>query len=394
MSAMLTDEQQAIRDSVRRFVREEIRPLELALDTDASELDPANLELLKTKTKQMGLYNYEVPEEFGGPGVDIVTQTLIAIEKSQHRAGLYSACYGAFGNPPWFAALTGANDEQRERYFLPLMREEITACFGLSEPSGGSDPARAIRTRAVRDGDDWIINGSKMWISNSVDADICILFARTGEPGSGRSGITCFIVETDWPGFYVRRIIHTIRAGHPATELQFEGLRVPHRNVLGEVGNGFALANEKLSAGRIPYSAQCIGVAVRAQELAVEYAKQREVFGKTIAEHQGAQWMLVDSEMDIRTATLLTLQAASRADLGLPYRTESAIAKIVATEAAGRVVDRAIQIHGGMGVAREMPLERWYRELRIRRVGEGATEVQKMIIGRELANRPYRFFLD
>ena len=393
MDIALDDEQLALMDSVRRFVKNEIRPLELELDPDASELAPDDFERLTKMTKGMGLYNSDVSEEYGGPGLSLVTQCLLAIEKAQHRAGLYSPCYETFGSGAWVNVLTDANEEQKNRYLYPLLNGEISACFGLSEPSGGSDPARAIRTRAVRDGDEWVINGSKMWISSSVDAAICFLFARTGEPGSGRSGVTCFIVGTDSPGFHIRRVIHTIRAGHQATELQFEDLRVPHENILGEEGKGFELANKKLSAGRIPYSAQCIGVAVRAQELAIEYSKTREVFGSTLAQKQAIEWMLVDNEFDIRTATLATLHAADLADRGLPYRTDAAIAKVLGTEAAGRVVDRAIQIHGGMGVAKEMPLERYYRELRIRRIGEGATEVQKMIVGRDLLNRPYKFFL-
>nr|BFE59250.1 acyl-CoA dehydrogenase family protein [Dactylosporangium thailandense] len=388
----LSDEQQALLETVRRFVHDEIRPLEDGLDPDESVLPKADFDRLTAMTKAMGLYNLDLPVREGGPEIDLVTRCLLAIEMSQHRAGLYAPCYDVFGRTGQIPLLSAwATPEQRTRYLEPSIRGEKLAAFALSEPSGGSDPGRSITTRAVQDGDDWVINGDKLWISMAHEAQFALVFARTGGPG--RDGITCFIVDTDTPGFHVRRIVHTLRATHPATELQLENVRVPAGNMLGGLGQGFALANERLSRNRIPYSAGCIGVAVRAQQLAIEWAKMRTAFGKTLAEHQGIAWMLVENEHDIRSATLLVLAAASAADAGRPFRSEAALAKIAATEAAARVVDRSIQIHGGMGVSREMPLERWYRELRIRRIGEGATEVQKVIISRDLLGAPYRFFL-
>ena len=389
----ITDEQRALIGVVRQFVRQEIWPLEETLDTDESEVPKDVYERLTGITKQMGLYNMDLPVELGGPDIDLVTRCLISIETSQHRAGLYAPCYDAFGYINYLPVMAAhATEHQREKYINPTVSGEIRGCFALSEPSGGSDPGRSIQTRAVQDGDDWIINGSKLWISHAHEADYALLFARTGGPG--RDGVTCFIVDTDSPGFHVRRIVHTMRSSHPATEVQLEELRVPNSSILGGLGKGFSLANERLSRNRIPYSAACIGVAIRAQELAVEYAKVREAFGKKLYEHQGLAWMLVDSEFDIRSATWMVLQAAATADAGREFRSEAAFAKIAATEAASRVVDRAIQVHGGMGVSREMPLERWYRELRIRRIGEGATEVQKVIASRTLFGSSYRNFMD
>jgi len=391
----LDDEQRAVVDTVRRYVRDQIVPVEMELDPDESVLPPDDYERLAKMTQAMGLFNLDLPEEHGGPGISTVLRCLIAIEISQHRAGLYAPAYHTFGYPgqiPLLAAF--ANEGQRERYLMPSIRGEKRACFGLSEPSGGSDPARSVQTRAVRDGDQWVINGRKMWTSDAADADFCVLFARTGAPDSGRDGITAFLVDTDTPGFTVSRVVHTLRAGSPATEIVLEDVRVPDASVFGGVGSGFKLANTRLARNRIPYSAACLGVAVKAQQLAVEYAKIRVAFGKPLIEHQGVNWMLVDNEHDLRAATMMVMIAADRADRGLPFRTEAASAKIMATEAASRVVDRSIQIHGGMGVSKEMPLERWYRELRIRRIGEGATEVQRMIIGRDLAHQPYKFFLD
>jgi acyl-CoA dehydrogenase len=377
-----TEEQKQIVATVRRFVREEIVPLEAKLDPDASELPREDFERLTAKVRQMGFWGLDIPAEYGGAGVDLVTRTLMAVEMGQHRAGLYVPCYGVFGSAG-LAQLYEATEEQKQRYLHPMLRGEKRGFFGLTEPSGGSDPARAIRTRAVRDGSDWIINGSKVFISGADKADFGLVFART-DASKGRDGVTCFIVDTNTKGFHVRRVVHTLRSSHYATELQFEDMRVPNANILGEVNKGFAIANERLSRQRIPYAAACIAVAVKAQELAVDYAKQRETFGAPLASRQAIQWMIVDNEIDIRTSLWLTLDAAHRADRGEPYRMEAGIAKLVASEAGGRVVDRAMQIHGGYGMTKDLPFERWYREMRIRRVGEGPNEVQRHIVARDL----------
>ena len=381
MDLALTDEQRMIVAMVQRFVREEFVPLEDTLDPDADTVAPEQLEILTEKTKEMGLYGLDTPPEYGGPEIDLVTRCLIAIECSQHRAGLYAPCYNAFGGARQ-AQLFEATDEQKEKYLYPMLEGKKRVFFGLSEPSGGSDQARAIQTRAVRDGDHWVLNGTKLWISGADRADYGLLFARTGGPG--RNGVTAFIVETQWEGFNVRRIVHTLRSALYATEIQLEDLRVPHENILGEEGGGFAIANDRLSRQRVPYAATCIGVAIRAHEMAIEYAKIRETFGAPLSHRQGIQWMLVENEIDLRQAKWMVLDAAAKADRGEPFRTESAIAKLVASEASGRVVDRSMQIHGGLGVAKDLPLERWYRELRIRRIGEGPREVQKHVIARDI----------
>lgn len=382
MDLELSEEQRIIVETVRRFVRDEIVPLEASLDPDGSALDPADQERLVAKVRAMGFYGLDIPPEYGGPEIDIVTRTLMAIEMAQHRAGLYAPCYGVFGGAG-LAQLFEANEDQKQRYLFPTLRGEKHGFFGLTEPSGGSDPARAIQTSAVKDGDDWVINGGKIFISGADVADYGIIFART-DKSQGRAGITCFIVDADAPGFHVRRIVHTLRSTSYATELQFEDMRIPATNVLGEVNKGFAVANDRLTRQRIPYSAGCIGVAVKAQEMAIAYANQRETFGDLLATRQGVQWMIVDNEIDIRTSRWLTLAAADKANRGQPYRTEAAMAKLVASEAGGRVVDRAMQIHGGYGMTKDLPLERWYREIRIRRVGEGPSEVQRLIMARDL----------
>jgi acyl-CoA dehydrogenase len=241
----------------------------------------------------------------------------------------------------------------------------------------------------VRDGDDWVVNGGKIFISGADRANYGLVFART-DKDKGRNGVTCFIVDTDTPGFHVRRIVHTLRSANYATELEFVDMRVPHTNVLGEVNRGFAIANDRLSRQRIPYAAGCIGVAIKAHELALEYVPQRETFGAPLASRQAIQWMLVDNEIDISHARWVTLEAASRADLGLDFRKHAAMAKLVASEAGGRVVDRCMQMFGGYGVTKDFPFERWYREMRIRRIGEGPSEVQRHIIARDILGASLR----
>jgi len=377
-----SEEQRIVVRTIRRFMQERIVPLEQDLDPDAYFLPPTVKEPLVAEVKAMGFYNLDVPVAYGGPEIDLVTRTMIAEETAQHRAGLYAPAYGVFGNAG-LAQLYEGTEDQKQRYLYPMLRGEKQGFFALTEPAGGSDPARAIQTRAVRDGDDWILNGSKIFISEADAADFGLVFART-DPSRGRQGITCFIVDTDSPGFFVRRIIHTLRTSMYPSELEFNDLRVPHSNILGKENGGFGLANEVLTRNRIPYAAGCIGVAVAAQRMAIAHAKQRRTFGDLLSQRQAIQWMIVDNEIDIRTSRWLTFAAADKAERHEPFRFETAMAKLTATEGAGRVVDRAIQIHGGYGVTKDLPLERWYRELRIRRIGEGPSEVQRIIMAREL----------
>jgi len=270
-----------------------------------------------------------------------------------------------------------------ETYGMPTVRGEQRGWYAITEPSGGSDPARAIQTRAVRDGDDWVINGSKVFISGAPWGDWGIVFART-DP-ERRRGITAFIVENKWPGFTMNPI-PVMRAYYPA-ELFFDDLRVPNCNVLGEVDGGWdLLANKLLARQRIPYAAANLGVSVIAHRMAVEYPKTRETFGAPLATRQAIQWMLVDSEIEIRACRWLLWEAAWKYDAGEDFRQEASIAKLYSSEVLGHVVDRSIQIHGGYGVSKWLPFERWYREARIRRIGEGPTEVQRMVIAREILN--------
>ena len=382
MDLKLSEEQRMLVAAVRRFIREEIVPLEPDLDPDAYELPKADHDRLVAMVKDMGLYQMDVPEEFGGPGVDLRTRVLLTEEMSQHRAGLYVPCYGVFGSAG-LAQLYEATEEQKQRYLYPMLRGEKRGFFGLTEPSGGSDPARAIRTRAVKEGSDWIINGSKVFISGADRAHFGLVFART-DAEKGRGGITCFIVDTDMKGFHVRRVVHTLRSSHYATELQFEDLRVPAANILGEVNKGFAIANDRLSRQRIPYAAACIGVAVKAQELAIDYARQRETFGAPLATRQAVQWMIADMAKDTHAARLMVRHAARLLDAGRRATLEASFAKCFASDAAVARTADAVQIHGGSGYIRGVAVERLYRDAKITQIYEGTNQIQRMIMARQL----------
>ena len=250
-----------------------------------------------------------------------------------------------------------------------------------SHPGNIGSAARAMKTRAVQEGNDWIINGSKMFISDAMEADYGLVFART-DPKS-RRGITCFIVERSMPGFSLEPI-PVIRPSYPA-QLFLDNVRVPANNVLGEVHKAWdMLANKLLARARIPYSSANLGVSVAAQSMAIQYANQRETFGAPLASRQSIQWMLVDSEIDIRACRWLIWEAAWKCDAGEHFVQEASIAKLFSSEVLNRVVDRAIQIHGGYGVTKALPLEGWYREARVRRIGEGPSEIQRMLIARHL----------
>lgn len=373
-------ELEMLRDSVRRFVREEVAPAEALLGDDA-KLSVETVAALQAKARSAGLWALATPESYGGAGLGVLAQVVIAEEAAKCRLGAFFPAAGAIGGDPPSVLFKGTA-EQYERYGRPILEGTMPKAFtAISEASGGSDPARAISCRAERDGDHYVLNGTKTWITHADRAHWGIVYARTGESGR-RDGITCFIAETNTPGFS-RSPIPVMIANSP-NELHFENARVPVANRIGEEGQGFALADDFLTRGRIVYGAAPLGIAEEALRLTVEWAKQRKVFGGLLADKQGAQWMLADCRIAIDAARMLVYRAAWKADLGQPARAEAAMAKLSATEAAFNTLDTCIQLFGGMGVSRELPLERWFRELRIKRLGEGATEIQRMIVAREL----------
>jgi acyl-CoA dehydrogenase len=377
----LPDELLAIREQIRRFIREEIIPLEQRLDPDAPDLPKEDYARLSEKTKSAGLWCLGVPEKYGGGGMDTFSMSVLLEEMSQHRMGLYNPGCGVFGRPPAPFIFAGTA-EQIEKYAIPAMREGFKTFVAITEPSGGSDPAGAIQTTAVKKDGGWVLNGTKIFTSHAHEAEWGVVFART-DRAKGRQGISCFIVEKGTPGFTARPI-RTIRTVAIPNEVHLEDCFVPAANLVGAEGQGLQLALGGLVKNRFPYAACNLGVAVAAHRMAVEHAKQRATFGVKLAERQAIQWMLVDAEFEIRAARWLIWEGAWKADRGEDARVEASIAKVYSSEVLGRTVDSAVQVHGGYGVSKEFPLERWYREARVRRIGEGPSEVQRMVVARAL----------
>ncbi len=377
----LPEELRQIQDTVARFMAAEVKPAEDRLAHDAYELPADVLSALQKKARDIGLWCVRSPQEHGGAGLSQLGQAVVAEEAAKCRMGAYVPACGAFGADPPNAIWLGSAD-QIARYGVPGVEQGRKIYFAISEASGGADPARSIRTRAVRQGDRYVLNGSKMWITGAQGADWGIVFARTGEQGD-RGGITAFIVNGQPAGMSLKPI-PVIRSYAPY-EITFKDVQIPVEDRLGEEGQGFAICEKWLIEGRIPYAAGTIGIAQAALQIAIDWARQRETFRSKLADKQAVQWMVADSEMELRAARLLTWQAAWIADSGRgDLKVASSIAKVMATETAGRVVDRAIQILGGLGVSQELPLERWYRELRIKRIGEGPSEVHRMVLARQL----------
>ncbi|OYX22009.1 MAG: butyryl-CoA dehydrogenase [Rhodobacterales bacterium 32-66-9] len=377
----LPAELEMLRDTVRRFIADEVAPAEATLGLGQAKLDPEKQAALQEKARAAGLWALATPERFGGAGMGVLTQVVVAEEAAKCRLGAFFPAAGAIAGDPPSVIFHGTLD-QFDRYGRPIVEGRMPKAFtAISEASGGSDPARAIQCRAERDGDHYVLNGSKTWITHADRAHWGIVYARTGEPGR-RDGISCFIVETDTPGL-TRTPIPVLIANSP-NELHFDNARIPVANRIGEEGAGFALADDFLTRNRITYGAGPIGIAEEALRLTVEWAKERSVFDGLLADKQGAQWMLADCRIALDAARLLTYRAAWKADRGESARAEAAMAKWSATEAAFKTLDTCIQLFGGMGVSCELPLERWFRELRIKRLGEGATEIQRMIVARAL----------
>jgi acyl-CoA dehydrogenase len=375
----LPDELRLLRETVADFMRREVEPAERGEDPDAFKLPAGKLDALQATAKDAGLWCLASPEEHGGGGLGLLAQALVAEEAAQCRMGAYIPACGAFGFDPPSVLFEAGTAEQIDRYAVPVIASGAKTFVAISEPAGGSDPARSIETSATLDGDHYLLNGTKFWISGGLEAEWGIVFARTSP---GRRGISAFIVERDFPGFSASEIA-VIRPWSPA-ELVFQDCQVPAENLLGDEGQGFQVCQSWLTHERVPYAAGTVGVARAALRLAVEYSKDRRAFGTTLAQKQAIQWMLADSEIELRAARLLIWEAAWQADLGRDFKTAASVAKVFATETAFRVVDRCVQILGGMGVAKEYPFERWFREMRIKRIGEGPSEVHRMVVAREL----------
>jgi len=377
MDFLIPEELKQLRESARRFVTEELLPLEPEY-ADQHDIPDDIRARLQARTKELGFWAFDLPEEYGGGGVGVLGMCLVFEELAQCNVPAFRApsVFTPFLGPVLFHG----NAEQKEKYLQPVIRGDKRTCFALTEASGGSDPTR-MATRAVADGDEWVINGSKIFITHADKADFVQLFARTG--GKGREGITCFLIDKGTPGMRLGQKFELMSPDRP-WELVFDNARVPASHIVGEVGRGWDLAREFLGMGRLIHGPKAIGRAQRALKLAIDWANQRNTFGAPLASRQAIQWMIADSEVELHAARLMTYHAAWKADRGLPYHMEAAMVKLRCDEMMMKVVDRAIQIHGGMGLSRELPLEVMFRDARSRLITEGSQEMQRMIIASEL----------
>lgn len=376
----LSEEQEMIVSTVRRFVESEIYPHEAEVERTGEV--PAGLgEEIKRKVIEMGFYACNFPEEVGGAGLSHLDFTLV--ERELGRGSM--ALTHFFGRPQ--NILMACAGDQREKYLLPAVRGERMDALAMTEPDAGSD-VRGMKCTAVRDGGDWVVNGTKHFISGAEHADFFIVFIATGvddTPKGPKKRITCFLVDRGHPGFTVRDGYKSVsHRGYKNCILEFDDCRLPDAQVLGEVDGGFEVMNTWLYATRLTVAAFSVGRARRCFDMAVDYAAQRRQFGQQIAKFQGVSFQIADMITEIDAADWLTLAAAWRLDQGLPANREIASAKLYASEALARVTDATLQIYGGMGLMDDFPIERFWRDARVERIWDGTSEIQRHIISREL----------
>ena len=373
----LSDEERQIRDTVRAFITKEVMPLEQEVlrneRAGAPALDQGVLAELRAKARKSGFWGVNTPEEYGGMNLGPVMTAILTMETG--RTFVPFTFGGTADN-----ILYAGNEEQKQQYLVPTIEGRRRSCFAITEPGAGSD-ARNIRTRAVRDGDDWIITGEKTFITGGNEADFVMVFAVTDPDKGADGGVTCFLVDRDMG--WKSEPIPTMGQWGPAS-LVFDDVRVPARNVLGEVGQGYPLAMRWIGQGRYLIPAGALGAAERMLQMAVDYAGIRHSMGHPIGDYQAIQWQIADSQVEIESSKWLTLYAAWRVQEGMDARHASSIAKLNGALMANQVVDRVLQIHGGMGYTKELPIERWYRELRLLRIFEGTDEIQRRTIARNL----------
>ncbi|MFN0192379.1 MAG: acyl-CoA dehydrogenase family protein [Aestuariivirga sp.] len=381
MDFSLSDEQKMIIETTKAFVVNELYPHEAEIET-TGVLRPELRDELKLKAQEAGLYAANMPSEVGGAGLDTLTWVLYEKELGRANYALHWNCVARPSN-----ILMACVGEQRERYLLPCVRGERIDCLAMTEPGVGSD-VRGMKCAARADGDDFVINGTKHFISHADEADFVILFAATGEeetPRGKKKLSTAFLIDKGTPGYSVRDGYKNVsHRGYNNCILEFTDCRVPKAQVLGEVHKGFEVANEWLGATRLQVAATCLGRAERALEHAKQYAVDRHQFGQQIGKFQGVSFKLADMAMELKAAELLTLEAAWKFDQKTVTDMDMAMAKLKATEVLAFVADEAIQIHGGMGLMSDLPLERIWRDARVERIWEGTSEIQRHIISRAL----------
>ena len=384
MEFSLSSEQEMIIDSVRSFVEQELYPHEDEVEK-TNHIDASLAESIKQKAIELGLYAPNMPAEYGGGGLDTLTLCLLEKELGKANFGLQYIVARPSN------ILMACKDEQIDKYLVPTIRGEKVDCLAMTEPNAGSD-VRSMKCRAERDGEYFVINGSKHFISHADMADYVILFVASGVEETSRGAkkkITSFLVDMGTPGFSVETGYNSVsHRGYHNFILNFDNCRVHESQVLGEIDHGFDVANEWLGATRLSVAAMCLGRAERALQIATEWAATREQFGQTIGKFQGVSFKLADMSMELQAAELLTLRAAWNDSQGKMTNSDAAMAKLKATETLAMVSDEAIQILGGMGLMNELPLERIWRDHRVERIWDGTSEIQRHIISRSLL-RPF-----
>ncbi|MFG2875745.1 acyl-CoA dehydrogenase family protein [Streptomyces sp. NPDC048337] len=375
MNLELSEEQTAVRRLAREFTEREVAPYAAEWDR-AESMDRA----IVKKLGALGFLGLTVPEEYGGSGGDHLAYVLVTEELGRGDSAVRGIVSVSLGLVAKTIAAWGT-EEQKHAWLPRLCSGDALGCFGLTEPGTGSD-AGSLTTRAVREGDSYVVSGSKMFITNGTWADVVLLFARTDDE-PGHRGISAFLVPTDTPGL-TRREVHGKLGlrGQATAELALDGVRVPASAMLGPEGKGFSVAMSALAKGRMSVAAGCVGIAQAALDAAVSYAAQREQFGKPIAHHQLVQELIADISVDVDAARLLTWRVADLIDRGQPFATESSTAKLFASEAAVRAASNALQVHGGYGYIDEYPAGKLLRDARVMTLYEGTSQIQKLLIGR------------
>ena len=377
MDFALTEEQQMFQAMVRDFATKELQPL--AAQVDEEEKFPAET---VRKMAGLGLMGVAIPEEYGGCGGDSI-HVVIATEEIARGCGGTSAIYLASVSLSCYPIFKFGSEEQKRRFVVPLARGDKLACFGLTEPSAGSD-AFALRTTAAKRGDRYVVDGTKVFITNGAEADTAVVFATT-DKSLRHKGIVALVVEKGTPGFSVGKKEKKLGIrGSSTAELIFEGCKVPADNLLGKEGEGFKVAMGAIDSSRISVAAQAVGIARAALEAALSYTQSRQQFGQAISGFQAVQWMLADMATEIDAARLLTYRAAYLKNQGLPFVKESAMAKLFAAETAMKVTTKAVQLHGGYGYVKDYPVERFFRDAKITEIYEGTSEMQRQTIARQL----------
>ncbi len=373
----LDDEQLAVRETVRTFVRREVMPLEAECLRNERAGRPGvsstQVKALQDKAAKSGFWGVNTPAEYGGMDLGPVMTAIVLMELGRSFVPFN---FGGYADN----ILYTGTEEQKQRYLLPTINGEKVSCFAITEPGAGSD-AKAITTSARKDGDSWVITGEKTFITRGNEADFAMVFAVTDKEKGANGGVTCFLVDRDMG--WKSEPIDTMGEWGPAA-LVFDEVVVPAENVLGEIGYGFALAMKWINAGRFTLPARAVGSCDRLLQMGADYANTRSTFGELLSQRQAIQWMIADSAVEIEAMRLLTLKAAWLLEQGTDNRHAASMAKLFAGVKANEIVDRILQIHGGMGYTRELPIERWYRELRLLRIYEGTDEIQRQSIARNV----------